>query len=70
MDYIDKKDKGDKDEKDKIIQCIDNYLEINDYESAFIYFLLLMGKLNFTDRDDIIHYYNARIREKFFSKKI
>jgi hypothetical protein len=66
MDYI---DETDKDELDNITQCIDSYLQINDYENAFVYLFLLIGRLNVTDRDDIILYYNAYIRKKYISKK-
>lgn len=47
-----------------IIKNIEKYLLINDYENAFIIFLLHIKRINFLDRDELIRYFH-----KYFTTK-
>jgi hypothetical protein len=45
------------------INCIDNYILHKDFESAFILFILLIGKLEDEDKKSLIIYYKNLILE-------
>ena len=47
-----------------IVTSIEKYLEKNDYESAFMMFLLHSGRVNFLDRDDLTRYFYKYLTEK------
>jgi hypothetical protein len=47
---------------------LDKYILNNDYKNAFILFSLYLGKLNYSDRDDMIIYYNNFL-ERIIDKK-
>ena len=58
MDYIENKTN---EELDLIVGSIDKYLSINDYEKAFIFFLIQITRFNSLDRDDLIRYFYKKI---------
>lgn len=58
MDYIENKTN---EELDLIVESIDKYLSINDYEKAFIFFLIQIARMNSLDRDDLIRYFYKKI---------
>ena len=43
---------------------IEKYLFKNDYENAFILFLIYIARMNLADRDDFIIYFKKFFREK------
>ena len=45
------------------INCIDNYILHKDFESAFILFILLIGKLEDEDKKSVIIYYKKMLIE-------
>jgi hypothetical protein len=47
-----------------ITENIEKYLLINDYENAFIIFLLHIKRLNNLDRDELIRYFYRHFRIK------
>jgi hypothetical protein len=47
-----------------IIKTIEKYLVTNDYESAFMMFLLHSGRVNFLDRDELTIYFYKYLIEK------
>lgn len=47
-----------------IIENIQKYLLVNDYENAFIMFLLHIDRMNYTDKTDVIKYF-----KNYFMKK-
>jgi len=62
MDYID-----DKSLEDilNIINNIEKYLSLNEYENAFMMFLLHTNRMNSLDRDKLIKYFNKYFKEKY-----
>lgn len=62
MDYIENKTN---EELYLIVESIDKYLLINDYENAFIFFLIQIARMNSLDRDDLIRYFYKKFIETF-----
>ena len=44
-------------------KCIDDYILKNDYQSAFHYLILVLGRLDDNDKTDFINYYS---KKKYF----
>lgn len=49
----------------QIIETVQKYLLINDYENAFIFFLLHTDRMNSVDKTDMIKYF-----KNYFMSKI
>lgn len=52
----------------EIIEIIEKYLLINDFENAFCIFLLQTKRLNSVDRDILIIYFNEYFTTKYVEK--
>jgi hypothetical protein len=65
MDYIQKQPT---EELLRMKNKLDKYILNNDYKNAFILFSLYLGKLNYSDRNDMIIYYNNFL-ERIIDKK-
>lgn len=62
MDYVEKKSAED---MFAIIENIEKYLFNDEYEDAFMKFLLVTLRMNSLDRDELIHYFNRYFRNKY-----
>lgn len=47
-----------------IFENIEKYLLKNEYESAFVMFLLYAGNMSSLDRDELIRYFTEFVRKK------
>ena len=66
MDYIEEKST---EEMSTIVKSIEKYLIINEYENAFIMFLLQSNRINFLDRNILIKHFNKYFKNKYISNK-
>ena len=66
MDYIEEKST---EEMSTIVKSIEKYLIINEYENAFIMFLLQSNRINFLDINILIKHFNKYFKNKYISNK-
>lgn len=66
MDYIDSKTK---EELILISGIIEKHLSNDNYEAAFIMFLLNTERMNFADLHELIRYFNKYFKNKYKEQK-